>query len=962
MVDGLGRLVRIDEPDKVTNNLGAIASPVQPTSYTYDVFGNLTTVIQDGQTRTFTYDSLSRLRSAINPESGTVNYQYDDNGNLVVKTDARLVSAHYSYDALNRLTRRWFNGSNSTNAATHNGPGLPAGVGASDEAVYMYDVTGILNSKGRLTSVSSSASTQSYNAYDALGRATNVTQTMGSQSYTLNYVYSLAGQVKSITYPSGHEVAYAYDNAGRATSFTGNLGGASRNYSTEATYSPTGGMIKEKFGTDTALYNNSLYNSRGQLAEIRVGSSNTDPTSWNRGAIINHYSNSCWGVCENAAMTDNNGNLKKQDVYIPENDQISSHKMWTQQFDYDKLNRLNWVKELNDGGATLWQQEYEYDRYGNRTIHQANTWGAGINKKDFTPNVDNKNRLGVPSNQSGRMDYDAAGNLVNDTYTSYGRTDGIPTRLYDAENRLTTAKDGNLQVVSGYSYNADGQRVRRNVGAVETWQIYGLSGELLAEYAANAASVSPQKEYGYRNGQLLITATIESGLAANAPPSPGGADAGSAGILPAMSAQREPGLSPTSGSPTGQPGWGGTVAEGVGRSLIFTKLLAWNTTPSLKGGLLPFSGSDVSGNPGFDFFAVPVPQAGSSKIVFTSNRDGNAEIYSMNADGSGLTRLTINDFNDDRPRWSPDGTKILFQSDRDNPETGNADVYVMNANGTSQTRLTYDAADDSAAVWSPDSAKIVFQSLRNGQYYQVYVMNADGTNQLNKSNGIAADYQPSWSPNGAQIAFASDRDQAGFSSIYVMNANGSSQTRLTFSALGLRDEQPVWSPDGTKLAFVSTRESVVETWRETDDDGIVLTRSPLRTNKEVYVMNADGTNQIRLTNTLENDDLPAWSPDGTRLVFRSDRGRQCCDPVAQVWTMNADGSSQVNLSNNQLGDFGPNWQGGSIPPPTPTPTPTPTATIQSLVADQLGTPRMVFDQTGALGNVKGTTTYRTPLN
>jgi hypothetical protein len=126
-------------------------------------------------------------------------------------------------------------------------------------------------------------------------------------------------------------------------------------------------------------------------------------------------------------------------------------------------------------------------------------------------------------------------------------------------------------VAGVYTYNADGQRVRRNVGAVETWQIYGLSGELLAEYAANAASVSPQKEYGYRNGQLLITATIESGLAANAPPSPGGADAGSAGILPAMSAQREPGLSPTSGSPTGQPGWGGTVAEGVGRSLIFTK-------------------------------------------------------------------------------------------------------------------------------------------------------------------------------------------------------------------------------------------------------------------------------------------------------------------------------------------------------------------------------------------------------
>ncbi len=88
MVDGSGRLTRVDEPD-AGNNLGSSASPVQPTSYTYDVFGNLTTVTQGSQTRSFTYDSLSRLRSAINPESGTVNYTYDDNGNLLTKTDAR---------------------------------------------------------------------------------------------------------------------------------------------------------------------------------------------------------------------------------------------------------------------------------------------------------------------------------------------------------------------------------------------------------------------------------------------------------------------------------------------------------------------------------------------------------------------------------------------------------------------------------------------------------------------------------------------------------------------------------------------------------------------------------------------------------------------------------------------------------------------------------------------------------
>lgn len=167
------------------------------------------------------------------------------------------------------------------------------------------------------------------------------------------------------------------------------------------------------------------------------------------------------------------------------------------------------------------------------------------------------------------------------------------------------------------------------------------------------------------------------------------------------------------------------------------------TSPSLPGSIqnetIPGSGEPgVSANPGLDFFALPPPQSGSSKIAFASNRDGNAEIYSMNADGCSLSRLTTNDFNDEHPRWSPDGTRILFHSDRDNPETGNADVYVMNTDGSDQTRLTIDVADDSAAVWSPDGTKIVFQSLRNGQYYQVCVMNADGRNQINLSNGSAS--------------------------------------------------------------------------------------------------------------------------------------------------------------------------------------------------------------------------------
>ena len=102
------------------------------------------------------------------------------------------------------------------------------------------------------------------------------------------------------------------------------------------------------------------------------------------------------------------------------------------------------------------------------------------------------------------MTYDNAGNLNNDTYTGAG------SRTYDAENRMTTAWGGNNQSQI-YTYNADGQRTRRKVDGVETWQIYGFGGELLAEYAANAAVTTPQKEYGYRNGQLLITATVTTG-------------------------------------------------------------------------------------------------------------------------------------------------------------------------------------------------------------------------------------------------------------------------------------------------------------------------------------------------------------------------------------------------------------------------------------------------------------------
>jgi RHS repeat-associated protein len=253
---------------------------------------------------------------------------------------------------------------------------------------------------------------------------------------------------------------------------------------------------KEQFGTDTSIYNKLFYNSRGQLAEVRDSTTPND-ASWNRGAIINHYSDYCWGMCggsnSTTSMPENNGNLKNQDIYIPNNDQVSSYVTWRDHFDYDPLNRLQRVHEETPSDS---QQEYVYDRWGNRTIHQTNTWGVGIPKPNF--GVDpTTNRLTPPAGYT--MSFDNAGNLTNDTYTGQGQ------RVYDAENRMTQAwANGQWQV---YSYDSDGHRVKRKVNNVETWQVYGIGGELVAEYAPNAPANTPDKEYGYRNGQLLVTAS-----------------------------------------------------------------------------------------------------------------------------------------------------------------------------------------------------------------------------------------------------------------------------------------------------------------------------------------------------------------------------------------------------------------------------------------------------------------------
>lgn len=532
--DALGRIQAIWEvtaPDPDTESISfpgwADVTAAYRTSYEYDTLSSLTKVTQGNQpSRIFVYDSMKRLVSATTPESGVTSYQYDNQGNLKVKTDARNVSTHYDYDGLNRVFRRWYNSDSSLTATTHNVPALPSSVGPSDEIKYFFDQSlpsgspsGFVPafSVGRVTAVTyGGGSNGAYYSYDAVGRPKTKIQQTGGINYQVGpRVYNFVGGVTTEFYPSGRVVNYTYDDAGRMNGVTGNLGdNTSRNYSTEISYTALGGLSQEHFGTTTPIYNKLFYNARGQLAEIREGLTPND-SSWQRGAIINSYS-TCSGMCggsnSTTPMTDNNGDLQTHQVFVPQVDDSTyqqNYTLFTQTYGYDLLNRLTSVQEGS------WRQAYAYDRFGNRTIKTSpsETYG-GVNNLGFEVEA-GTNRLYAPGDLAitdqtlRRMQYDNIGNLKVDTYTYTGQS----TRVYDADNRMTSA-NGTADV---YTYDGEGQRVKRKIGATETWQVYGIGGELLAEYPATN-NATPQREYGYRNGQLLITANVSTGGSWGPPP------------------------------------------------------------------------------------------------------------------------------------------------------------------------------------------------------------------------------------------------------------------------------------------------------------------------------------------------------------------------------------------------------------------------------------------------------------
>ncbi len=260
-----------------------------------------------------------------------------------------------------------------------------------------------------------------------------------------------------------------------------------------------------------------------------------------------------------------------------------------------------------------------------------------------------------------------------------------------------------------------------------------------------------------------------------------------------------------------------------------------------------------------------------------------------------VTRLTniINAY----PDPSPDGTRIVFQSDR----TGLPQIYNMNADGSQLRQLTDEPRGAETPIWSPDGKTIVYAAYVAEDNNDVFIMKPDGSARKQLTNGLGYDGHPHWSFDGARIIFNSDRTSPDLRAdwnkrwheIFSMKADGSDvrqhtncRSVCTYGSL---------SPDGRKIVYRKTIDTAGFSW------GLTLGAR----NSEVFVADLDGSNEVNLSNNASFDGWPAWSPDGGRIVFASNRGGPA--NVGHLYTVRIDGTDLHKVTDGKWSYVQPAW-------------------------------------------------------
>ncbi|MDQ2700852.1 MAG: hypothetical protein M3Y23_05930, partial [Actinomycetota bacterium] len=277
---------------------------------------------------------------------------------------------------------------------------------------------------------------------------------------------------------------------------------------------------------------------------------------------------------------------------------------------------------------------------------------------------------------------------------------------------------------------------------------------------------------------------------------------------------------------------------------------------------------------------------GNGLIAVASQRDGNAEIYTLTPSGLTQTRLTDNAAADFDPAFSSDGSKIAFVSDRD----GDNEIYVMNADGSGQTRITHRVGDDMDPAFSPDGDRLLIRRSIDGNNEVVAIDAADGGNAVNLSDHAASDFEPEFSPDGTKIVFQRFTSGAGEglgNEIFLMNADGTAQVNLTSNLNTVNDGRPSFSPDGTRIAFDSNRDGQFD----------------------IYTMGTAGENVARITEIASGvSQEPAFAPNGNSVAFRA-AGAEGTG-ISRV----APSDGTVTAVSTGTGDSNPSWAADDVRP------------------------------------------------